>query len=108
LARLHAREAGEILAACGYPEEVVQRVREFLLKKRLKSDPEVQLFEDAICLVFLEMELSSFAGRHEEEKVRRVLTRTWRKMSPRGQKQGMELMAKQPLEVRELVERALG
>ena len=107
LAERHALEAGRILADCGYSSEMVERVGDLLLKKGLKSDPEVQLFEDAICLVFIEEELTSFVARHEEAKVIRVLAKTWRKMSERGREQGLRLTDRLPREVRELVKRAI-
>jgi len=105
LAAFHAKTAGEILRGVGYDDATVGRVQSLLKKERLKEDPEAQLLEDVICLVFLEHYLPEFAAKHEEEKVIGILRKTWRKMSERGHDVAMKL----PLdtESRILVEEAL-
>jgi hypothetical protein len=84
LARFHADQAAEILAELGYSTSVVARVQELVQKFRLKLDPEVQTFENAICLVFLENEFADFARKHERSKIQEILRKTWAKMSPAG------------------------
>ena len=79
----HAALAGEILARAGYGEEV-KHVRSLIKKERIKHDPEAQLLEDVVCLVFLENYFEDFARDHDEEKLIRILRRTWKKMSSRG------------------------
>ena len=108
LAQFHAREAGGILSEIGYEQEILDRVAELLQKLRLKLDPEVQLFEDAICLVFLENEFSDFARQHNEDKLLTILEKTWKKMSPRGHKPALELARQLPEKARALVEKAVG
>lgn len=84
LQKLHARRAGEIMAACGYSEDDIARAGSLLRKERLKQDPEVQALEDVICLVFLEHEAPAFIARHDDDKVRDILAKTARKMSAKG------------------------
>ncbi len=108
LARFHAQEAAKILKAVGYEEETIQRLKQLLLKLRLKLDPEVQLFEDAICLVFLENELSDFAEKHDQEKLISILQKTWKKMSSSGHQAAQELTKRLPAKAGQLVKRALG
>ncbi len=108
LARFHAQEAAKILKAAGYEEETIQRLKQLLLKIRLKLDPEVQLFEDAICLVFLENEFSDFAEKHDQEKLISILQKTWKKMSSRGHQAAQELTKRLPSKARQLVKKALG
>ena len=108
LARFHAQEAAKILKAVGYDEETIQRLKRLLLKLRLKLDPEVQLFEDAICLVFLENELSDFAEKHDQEKLISILQKTWKKMSSSGHQAAQELTKRLPAKAGQLVKRALG
>ena len=84
LQKLHARRAGEIMAACCYSEEEIARTGSLLRKERLKQDPDAQTLEDVICLVFLRHEADSFIAKHEDEKVRDILAKTARKMSARG------------------------
>lgn len=84
LQKLHARRAGEIMAACGYSEEEIARAGSLLRKERLKQDADAQTLEDVICLVFLRHEAEPFIARHEDGKVRDILAKTAQKMSPEG------------------------
>ena len=108
LARFHAEEARRILHEAGYEQKVLDRVAELLQKLRLKLDPEVQLFEDAICLVFLENEFWEFAQQHDEEKLLTILEKTWKKMSPQGHEPALELIRQLPEEAQVLVTKAVG
>jgi hypothetical protein len=81
LQALHAREAGAILADAGYDGATIRRVQAMVQKQGLGSDPEVQVLEDALCLVFLETQLHDLAARLEEEHLLTVLRRTLAKMS---------------------------
>ena len=105
LGAFHAEVAGEILRGVGYEEATVLRVQSLLRKERLKQDPDTQLLEDVICLVFLEHYFADFAAEHEEEKLRTILRRTWGKMSERGRESALALPL--PEEARALVEKAL-
>lgn len=107
LARFHAEEAGRILRDVGFDEATIARVGELLTKQRLKSDPEVQALEDAVCLVFLETELEAFATKHDEQKLIDIVKKTWVKMSPAGHDAALELSARLPDHVRALLTRAL-
>jgi hypothetical protein len=101
----HADCAEEILREVGYDDATGQRVRDLLMKKGLRSDPEMQTLEDVICLVFLNYYFLDFAKDHEEEKVVRILQRTWKKMSEKGREAALQLDL--PDEARRLIERAL-
>jgi len=87
----HGDVAAEILATAGYDAATVDRVRELLRKKQLKKDPDVQLLEDVICLVFLEHYLDAFARKHPEDKVVSILQKTWSKMSEAGHQAALAL-----------------
>jgi len=101
----HAKVAGEILQGVGYDPAIIARVQSLLKKERLKEDPEAQLLEDVVCLVFLENYFSEFARQHDEQKVIGILRKTWRKMSPRGHAAALTLpMGAQE---RKLIEKAL-
>lgn len=91
LYRFHAQTAAQILHEVGYGADTVERVSELLQKKRLKLDPEMQLLEDVICLVFLECYFADFSQRHDPDKVAEIVRKTWRKMSPQGHAAAMEL-----------------
>ena len=81
----------EVLLEAGYDDATVQRVRSLIRKQNIKSDPEMQLLEDVICLVFLENYFADFAKDHDEEKLVRILQKTWKKMSARGHQAAMKL-----------------
>ncbi len=87
----HAEKAGQILEEVGYDGATVTRVQGLLQKKNLTSDPEMQILEDVACLVFLESYFSEFAERHEPDKLRTIIRKTWKKMSPRGRKAALRL-----------------
>ena len=106
LYQFHADRAAEIMRAVGYDEETVERVQFLLKKKRLKADPDSQMLEDVICLVFLEDYLADFAQQHDEEKLINILQKTWKKMSTQGREVALTLDI--PPAARELVEKALG
>jgi hypothetical protein len=91
LARFHADKAAEILRAVGFEDDAVARVQSLVRKERIKTDPEAQTLEDVACLVFLEDELADFARRHDEDKVVRILQKTWGKMSKRGHEAALAL-----------------
>ena len=107
LARAHAELAGGILAEVGYPRESIERVQSLLLKKGLKSDPEVQTLEDVACLVFLEHHFADFARKHERAKLVDIARKTWGKMSPRGQAAAGALAPRLPDELRSILDDAL-
>ncbi len=91
LGAFHGEFAGEILIANGYSDELVQRVKDLLLKRSLKRDEEVQMLEDVICLVFLEFYLTDFASKHDEAKLIDILQKTWNKMSNTGHEAALKL-----------------
>jgi len=87
----HADRASEVLREVGYDDATIERVRSLIRKQDLKSDAESQTLEDVICLVFLENYFADFARDHDEEKLLKILRKTWRKMSDRGHAAAMKL-----------------
>jgi limonene-1,2-epoxide hydrolase len=86
---LHAQQAeelGTLLTDCGYDATTIVRVQSLVRKDGLGrgGDDDVQVLEDALCLVFLETQLVDVAGRLEPDTLTSVLTKTARKMSSRG------------------------
>ncbi|MDJ0785742.1 MAG: DUF4202 domain-containing protein [Myxococcota bacterium] len=79
---LHARHAEALLSEVGYEPERIERVVDIIHKRGLGRDAEVQTFEDALCLTFMETQLAAFAEEHPSEKATSVLAKTVRKMSP--------------------------
>lgn len=79
----HARVIEPILREIGYDQDTIERVKFLLLKKELTTNPETQVLEDVVCLVFIEYYLEEFASRHNDEKLIDILRKTIKKMSPR-------------------------
>jgi hypothetical protein len=84
LSRRHADLAAEVLSDLGFTEDVISEVRAINQKEGLRTNPDTQTMEDALCLSFLEHEFSAFAEKHEDDKVIDIVQKTWRKMSERG------------------------
>ncbi|MEM8485374.1 MAG: DUF4202 domain-containing protein [Bacteroidota bacterium] len=105
LKRFHAQTATQVLERVGYDAATIDAVQGLLKKRGLKSEPDVQALEDVVCLVFLEHYATDFAGKHDEEKVIRILQKTWKKMSVVGHEAALALPL--PTPVRALVLRAI-
>jgi Domain of unknown function (DUF4202) len=91
LAVFHGDTAGAIMQAHGYGDDIIQRVKDLLMKRSLKRDDEVQTLEDVICLVFLEFYMEDFATKHDEEKLIDIVKKTWNKMSEKGHDAALKL-----------------
>lgn len=80
----HAAAMADILRVAGYDDAAIARVSDILHKRGLGRDAEVQSFEDALALVFIETQMHDLAARLDEATMVRALARTWRKMSDHG------------------------
>jgi hypothetical protein len=103
--RRHAEHVGRILVEQGYDEVSVARVQAIIRKQGLGSDPEVQVFEDALCLVFIETQFRVLGERLGDEKLVEVTRKTLEKMSDAGIARVSELPVSQ--EDLALIQRAL-
>lgn len=84
LYKFHAETAGRIMKEVGYDDEMIARVKAIVSKKGLKVNPETQLMEDVVDLVFIEHYITGFAAQHpeyDEEKWIQIIRKTWQKMS---------------------------
>jgi hypothetical protein len=87
LYKFHAETAGSIMQEVGYDDAMIARVKTIVSKKGLKANPETQLMEDVVDLVFIEHYLVGFAAQHpeyDEAKWIQIIRKTWQKMSPRA------------------------
>ncbi len=83
LKKQHADEVGAILADVGYTADEIDRVRQIIEKRALRTDPAVQAHEDALCLVFLQTQVDETLARLPDDERRiEVLRKTAEKMSP--------------------------
>jgi len=91
LKRFHAERSGEILREVGYPDLLIARVQDLNLKKNFPADPESRVLEDALCLVFLERQLTDLAAKTAEDKVIVALQKSWKKMTPAAHAEALKL-----------------
>ena len=85
LRRRHADEVAGIMRDAGYGDDEITRVQAIVAKKGLGRDPDVQVHEDALCLVFLATQFDALAEQlHDDDKMVEILRKTAAKMSPEG------------------------
>lgn len=83
--KAHAKLLTSMLKEDGIASRHILRAVEIVQKKGLGSDSEVQVFEDAVCLTFIETQFLSTADKlGDDEKMVDVVTKTLAKMSPAG------------------------
>jgi hypothetical protein len=87
----HSAIVEPILKTCGYNSQESDTVKSLILKKNLATNPDTQVLEDVICLVFLEYYFEEFAAKHNDEKVVDILRKTIRKMSTKAIKSVAEI-----------------
>lgn len=87
LYKFHAETAGRLMKEVGYDDAMIERVQTIVGKKELKTNPETQLMEDVVDLVFIEHYMLAFAAQHadyDEAKWIGIIQKTWNKMSERA------------------------
>jgi len=105
LGKFHAELTQQLMIKHGYSNEMVTNTASILRKENLKTNHNTQTLEDVACLVFLQHYFADFANKHNEEKIIRILQKTWGKMSPKGQK--IALTFNLPTQLAKLVAKAL-
>jgi hypothetical protein len=87
LYKFHAETAGKLMKDVGYDDEMIARVKTIIGKKDIKSNPETQMMEDVVDLVFIEHYMLHFAQQkpdYDEAKWIIIIKKTWDKMSERA------------------------
>ena len=87
----HAETLAGLMRPLGFSEESIARVGAIVRKERLKQDADAQCLEDIACLVFLQFYAHAFISKHEPDKVRDIIRKTWAKMSLKGQAAALKL-----------------
>ena len=104
-----SERARVLLTEAGVSPVEADQAAMWVSKAVLKTNPGTQALEDAAVLVFLQSEIESFAAQHAEyprEKFVDILRKTWRKLSPDGQRAASALEL--PQAIASLVSEALG
>jgi hypothetical protein len=94
LYKFHGDTAGALMREAGYDDDMIAKVQSLLRKEKLKVNPETQLLEDVVDLVFLQYYLADFVvkySHYDEEKLLGILRKTWRKMSDKGHEAALKL-----------------
>jgi hypothetical protein len=87
LYKFHAETAGALMKQAGYDDEMIERVKKVVGKRGLKVNPETQMMEDVVDLVFIEHYMLHFATAkpdYSEVKWLDIIRKTWKKMSDAG------------------------
>jgi hypothetical protein len=80
----HAAEVADLLVAVGYDDAEIARVQQLIRRELLGRDADTGALEDAACLVFLETQLTSVAGRLDHDRLLAIIAKTAAKMTPAG------------------------
>lgn len=110
LYKFHADTMGELMVQAGYGADDVERAKKMVGKVGIKSNPDTQLLEDVVDLVFIEYYLLAFAQKHpdySEEKWIEIIQKTWKKMSEKGQQYALSGAIKLPESLVPLINKAL-
>ena len=92
LRRQHAEDVARIMGEAGYGEADIERVQAIVRKQGLGRDPDVQVHEDALCLVFLDTQFDALIAQVDDDgKMVDILRKTEAKMSPAGLAAASEL-----------------
>lgn len=80
----HADKVANIMLQAGFNEQDIKRAKDAVAKVRIKSNPDTQLLEDVVGLVFIESYMLDFAAKHPEyteQKWIDIIRKTWKRMS---------------------------
>jgi len=91
LSQFHAKKAEALLLNVGYETGVIEAVKNIVRKKDQQKNYDVQVMEDALCLVFLQHQYTDFSTKYEDDKVLRILKKSWAKMSIPGRAEATKL-----------------
>jgi hypothetical protein len=106
----HADTVAALLVKAGYDDEFIERVKQAVSKKSLKTNPDTQLLEDVTALVFIEHYMLAFATKHpeyDEQKWLEIIRKTWKKMSDQAHQFALAGHIKLPEPLVPLIQKAL-
>lgn len=87
--RRHGVALAELLV--DHDQALVARAVEIVTKQGLGVDAEVQVFEDAVCLTFLETQFADTAEKLDQDAMVGVVAKTLAKMSAAGRAAALEV-----------------
>ncbi len=78
---IHGAKTKELCLEAGASDGFAAQVEAIMVGKVKGESSESQTLEDVACLVFLQFYLGKFMGKHSEEKLLKIVQKTWAKMS---------------------------
>ena len=104
----HSRDLVAILDGAGVDGAMSARAARIVAKQGLGSDPEVQTFEDAVSLTFLETELHAVLDRLDDDtKATDIVAKTLAKMSLAGRDRAVAMASGLDQRSRRIVSQAV-
>lgn len=87
---IHADLTAKAALKAGASEEFATSVKE-IMENKVSGNEGSQTLEDVACLVFLQHHFSEFATKHDEEKLIKIVQKTWGKMSDAAHEAALKL-----------------
>ncbi len=106
----HADLAANLMQEAGYDEETMLRVKTAVGKRGLGTNPDTQMMEDVVGLVFIEDYIAAFAALHpeyDEAKWVDIIRKTWRKMSAHAHQFALSGQVRLPQHLAPLIGKAI-
>ena len=106
----HAETTAELMQEVGYDETSIDRVKNAIGKKNIKTNEDTQMLENTAALVFIEHYMLDFANKHpeyDEEKWITIIKRTWNKMSESAQEFALSGDIKLPESLVPLIQKSI-
>lgn len=91
LAHFHAEKAAQLIREVGYESGQIERVKQIILKQKIKADADVQTIENALCMVFLQFQYEAFYPQYDEDKIINILRKSLLKMDAHGHQFALSL-----------------
>lgn len=87
---IHAELTAHCARKVGASEEFAEAVQE-VMENKVTGKEESQTLEDVACLVFLKYYFTDFMQKHDEEKLIKIVQKTWGKMSEPAHEAALKL-----------------
>ena len=91
LYKYHSDEVEKILKEEKVNDDLILEVKSIIEKKNSDTNKDVQLMEDALCLVTLEFQIEEFSKSYSDEKMKDILQKIIKKMSQKGIEEALKL-----------------
>lgn len=94
LKHMHAEIVGALMRQSQWLQADIEKVSGLILKRPGADKADLQVLEDALCLIFIESQLAEVQGKITDQRLREVVAKTWGKMSKQAQAEALQLPLK--------------